>query len=218
MIYKWRHMKLAIKHFSGLRKTFWKKLFKSHDKSGKHFSGLKNTQVGKTLFRVEKYSSRENSFQGWKILKSGKHFLGLKNTFLKSLFKSHKVRSHFSGLNKTFLKSLFTSYEVRKSLLRAEKHFFEKLICIVWSQEITFQGWKTLFWKVCLNRVKSRENTFQGWKILESGKQFSGLKNTQVGKTLFRAEKHCFKKFVQIAWKVGKTLFRVEKHFFEKFV
>jgi len=36
----------------------------SREKSGKQFSGLKNAQVGKTLFRVEKYSSRENTFQG----------------------------------------------------------------------------------------------------------------------------------------------------------
>ena len=158
-------------HFSGLKNTFLKSLFKSREKSRKHFSGLKNTQVGKTVFRAEKYSSRENTFQGWKTLfwkvclnrmKSGVTFVGWIKLFWKVCLNRMKSGNHFSGLNKTFLKSLFTSYEVRKSLLGAEKHFFEKFVCIVWSPEITFQGWKTLFWKVCLNRVKSRENTFHG--------------------------------------------------------
>jgi len=31
------------KHFSGLKNTFWKSFFKSHEMLGKHFSGLENT-------------------------------------------------------------------------------------------------------------------------------------------------------------------------------
>jgi len=57
-------MKSRENPFSGLNSHVLKSLFKSREKSGKHFSGLKNTQVGKTVFRAEKYSSRENTFQG----------------------------------------------------------------------------------------------------------------------------------------------------------
>jgi len=123
MIYKWRHMKLAIKHLSGLNKTFLKSLFTSYEVrktlfgAEKHSSREKTFQSWNLLFWkvcLNRVKSRENTFQGWKTvfwkvclhcMKSGNHFSGLKNTFWKSLFKSDEMLgTHFSGLENTFKK------------------------------------------------------------------------------------------------------------------
>ena len=96
------------------------------------------------------------------------------------------------------------------------------------SRENSFQGWKTLFWKVCLNRMKSGV-TFQGWiklfwkvclhRMKSRENPFSGL-NSTVLKSLFKSHemlgKHfsglenTFKKIPSILLLALKTSFSVE--------